>query len=157
MATRKNPPCFICNSEPCTCKRLYNPAQVIKTPNPIPLNQPPYDSILLEAEGLVHGDRNADYGHPLDDFTRTAKMWSAILRVEVTPEQVGLCMMTVKISRECNHPKRDNMTDAAGYAETVEWCKNERQRRDSFLPPQAPIEDSPAPLHNPDAIIKPII
>ncbi len=87
------------------------------------------DSVLSEANGLVHGDRNDDYGHPLDDFSRTAKMWGAILGVEVKPEHVGLCMIAVKLSRQCNRPKRDNMVDAAGYAETVDWVMEEKEKR----------------------------
>jgi hypothetical protein len=86
------------------------------------------ETILQEAQRLVHGDRGADYGHPIDDFTRTGKMWAAILGVDtVSAEQVGLCMMAVKISRQCNRPKRDNMTDAAGYAETVQMISDRRQ------------------------------
>jgi len=77
------------------------------------------NSILTEAQGLVHGDRQQSYGHPYADFSRTAAMWSAILGVPVEPEQVGLCMIAVKLSRECNRHKRDNLTDIAGYAETV--------------------------------------
>lgn len=86
-------------------------------------------SILTEANNLVHGERNESYGHPLDDFSRTAKIWSAILGIGVTPEQVGLCMIGVKLSRQCNRPKRDNMVDAAGYAETVDWVMEEKERR----------------------------
>lgn len=87
------------------------------------------ETTLQEAQRLVHGDRGAAYGHPLDDFNRSAKMWSAILGITVTAEQVGLCMIAVKISRQCNKPKRDNMVDAAGYAETVQMCIDERERR----------------------------
>ncbi len=88
------------------------------------------ESVLQEAQRLVHGDRGEAYGHPLDDFSRTGKMWAAILGVaEVTAEQVGLCMIAVKISRHCNKPKRDNMTDVAGYAETVQMCADERGAR----------------------------
>ena len=76
-------------------------------------------SILQTAEKLVHGDRGDAYGHPIHDFTRTAKIWSAILGIDVTPEQVGLCMVGVKISRECNKHKDDNLVDGAGYFETV--------------------------------------
>lgn len=86
-------------------------------------------SVLPEADGLVHGDRNTSYGPPLDDFARTAKMWGAILGVEVQPEQVPLCMIALKISRQCHRPKRDNMVDIAGYAETAEWCLHEKRRR----------------------------
>ena len=87
------------------------------------------ETVLQEAQRLVHGDRGADYGHPLDDFSRTALIWSAILGVQVTAEQVGLCMIGVKLSRQCNKPKRDNMVDAAGYAETVQMCRDEYNRR----------------------------
>ncbi len=88
-----------------------------------------HETILQEAQRLVYGDRGAAYGHPLDDFGRTAKIWSAILGCRVTAEQVGLCMIGVKISRQCNQPKRDNLTDAAGYAATVQMCIEERERR----------------------------
>lgn len=86
-------------------------------------------NILEEANSLVYGDRQASYGHPLDDFERTAKIWSAILGHEVTAEQVGLCMCAVKISRQCNKPKRDNLVDLAGYAATVEMVISEKERR----------------------------
>ncbi len=84
------------------------------------------ESILFEAHNLVHGVRGEDYGHPYEDFSRTAKIWSAILGVDVTPEQVALCMIGVKISRECNKPKRDNRIDIAGYAEALDMVVNYR-------------------------------
>jgi hypothetical protein len=46
-----------------------------------------HESVLNEAEKLVHGDRNASYGHPLDDFRRTAKMWIAIAERQPKPGQ----------------------------------------------------------------------
>lgn len=99
-----------------------------------------HKSVLTEAEGLVHGDRNVSYGHPMDDFTRTAKMWSALFGIEFTAEQVGLAMICVKLSRERHAPKRDNLVDIAGYAETVEWTKDERYRRETLLETFAPTE-----------------
>ena len=56
-----------------------------------------WGSVLLEAQYLVHGSRGVDYGPPLDDFSRTAAMWSAIPGFPVTAEQVGLCMVAVKM------------------------------------------------------------
>lgn len=87
------------------------------------------ETILAEADRLVSGDRGSDYGHPLDDFSKTALIWHAILGIPVTPEQVGLCMVGVKLSRECNRHKRDNLVDTAGYAKTVQMIHEERDRR----------------------------
>ena len=76
-------------------------------------------NILHEADKLVHGDRGDDYGSPREDFERTAKLMSAVLGTSVTAEQVPLLMMCVKLSRQCHKPKRDNLVDIAGYAETA--------------------------------------
>lgn len=89
----------------------------------------PTETILQEAQRLVHGDRGADYGHPLLDYERTAKIWSAIIGHEITAEQAILCMIGMKLSRECNKHKRDNLTDAAGYAECLSMVHDERARR----------------------------
>lgn len=99
-------------------------------------------NVLEEANKLVHGDRNADYGHPLDDFSKTAAMWSAILGVHVTPEKVGLCMCAVKISRQLNKPKPDNLIDLAGYAETVNMVIEEKHRRELLTTTFGPIKDA---------------
>lgn len=85
------------------------------------------ESPLAEADRLVSGARNDDYGHPIDDFTRIGRMWGAILGIDdVDPALVGLCMVAVKIGREVHRPKRDNSVDGAGYFKTV-WMIRERQ------------------------------
>lgn len=99
------------------------------------------ESALQEAQRLVHGDRGAAYGHPIDDYTRTGRMWGAVLdgwlrqqpgfadipRVpDIDPRIACLLMAAVKISREVNAPKRDNRVDLAGYAECAQMVA-ERQ------------------------------
>jgi hypothetical protein len=87
----------------------------------------PRESILAEADRLVSAARQTDYGHPIEDFTRTGRMWGAILgTADVPPDKVAMCMVALKLSRECNRPKRDNRTDAAGYVKTLELVR-ERQ------------------------------
>lgn len=85
------------------------------------------ESILAEAERLVTGDRNGAYGHPHEDFTRTAKIWSGILGFDVSPEQIGLCMIGLKLSREVHRHKHDNLVDMAGYAKTVDMVHEYRR------------------------------
>ena len=77
-------------------------------------------TILKEAEELVYGDRNKDYGTVTDNFTTIAKLWSVVLNQNVTAEQVALCMVQVKVARQLFKPKRDNLVDGAGYFATIE-------------------------------------
>lgn len=83
-------------------------------------------TVLDEAARLTVGDRQADYGHPIEDHTRTATMWSALLGRPVTAEQVCLCMVALKLSRQCHRPKRDNLVDACGYLRNVEMIEERR-------------------------------
>ena len=87
------------------------------------------ESILLEAERLTSEDRNETYGHPLDNFSRAAAIWSAILGIEVTAEQVALCKIAMKMAREVHQHGHDNLIDIAGYARTLQMVIDERARR----------------------------
>jgi hypothetical protein len=86
-------------------------------------------NILEEANFLVNGARQSSYDHPLDNFTRIAKIWSVILDKEITPEQVGLCMVGMKVARESFTHKQDNLIDGAGYFYTIQLVKEEAERR----------------------------
>lgn len=67
------------------------------------------ETVLQEAQRLVYGDRNKDYGSPLSDYEKVAKLWSVVLKMEVTPLQAALCMCCIKISREINKHKRGQL------------------------------------------------
>jgi len=89
------------------------------------------EGILNEAKRLTTGSRHNDYGHPRDDFARTAQMWTGILaeklrpRCEITAMDVPLCMIAVKLARQAHRHKRDNLVDVAGYARTAAMIAGE--------------------------------
>jgi len=91
-----------------------------------------HESIAQEAHRLVLGDRGKAYGHPIFDMTRSADMLTSLLRDKLKPgvrleaEDIGQAMICVKQSRHRNAPKRDNMTDTAGYALTLQMIKEWR-------------------------------
>ncbi|AGK87528.1 phosphofructokinase [Mycobacterium phage HINdeR] len=84
------------------------------------------ESILQEAQRLIHGQRNKDYGHPRENFGHTAALFSAYLGIEVTMLDVAQLMMLLKMSRQHGTGyHRDSTTDIAGYAGCIERCYDE--------------------------------
>ncbi len=45
---------------------------------------------LREAAKIIAGDRDAQYGGPEENFTRIAKVWSMILGVDISTEDVAM-------------------------------------------------------------------
>jgi hypothetical protein len=87
------------------------------------------DDLLGAAKELVNGDREDDYGEPLENHRRIAGMWSAITGHEYTPEMVALMMIGLKLarlSRRTNH--FDSWVDVAGYA-ALGWEMASREPR----------------------------
>lgn len=86
----------------------------------------PIDPTLAsEAVQVVTGPRQDAYDHPRRNFARIAALWSPILGVPVTPEQVALCCVQIKVAREIHTHKRDNLVDAIGYLLTLDACMDE--------------------------------
>ena len=77
-------------------------------------------SVLLEADMLVNGERQEQYGEPREHFEMVAKLWSGVMGWEMSAADVALCMVLLKIVREVHGHKRDNIVDAAGYLEIYE-------------------------------------
>lgn len=77
------------------------------------------DTYVAEAEKLVTGERQGDYGHPRDDFYRTASMWQYVLGRKPSTIDVAAAMICVKISRQMNKHKDDNLVDICGYARCI--------------------------------------
>lgn len=73
--------------------------------------------LLTDAEKIINGDRNNEYGEPTQDFDRTAIMWSMYLGRELQAHDVAAMMILLKLSRIVWSPKnRDHWLDIAGYS-----------------------------------------
>jgi uncharacterized protein DUF6378 len=79
----------------------------------------PGQSEMIEADGLVNGDRQADYGTPRANYEGIAKVWSGILwpilKRDITASEAALMMAGLKLQRQGMKHKRDNLVDAHGY------------------------------------------
>lgn len=72
--------------------------------------------ILATAETLINGQRAKDYGDAAENFRRIADLWEPVLGVNVTTEQVALCLLQLKVSRLITSPgHEDSWIDACGY------------------------------------------
>lgn len=91
--------------------------------------EPWAESVCEEAQRIIHGPRRTDYGHPLDNHTRTAALWAAYLGVAITPEQVCFLNVLQKVARSQQAITRDTLTDICGFAGNIELVQNERARR----------------------------
>jgi len=97
------------------------------------------DNILDLANSAVGGKRGDHYGHQLDDFTRSAQMISGLLGHPVKPSDIPLIMICIKLSRQKNQYKADNLVDIAGCALTAEMVHKEAMKRDANTSTFAPL------------------
>ena len=81
---------------------------------------------VLEEASEVVADRHASYGHPYDNLSDVAKMWSGLFCVDISAEDVALAMILVKVCREKNMHKLDNLIDIAGYTQCIQDIKDIR-------------------------------
>lgn len=73
--------------------------------------------ILDEAARIVTGERQNQYGKAEDSFALIGGLWSDYLGVYISPRDVALMMILLKVAREKGGKgKADNWIDIAGYA-----------------------------------------
>lgn len=97
--------------------------------------EPPKDtaSVLLEAESLVNGDRAKAYGPATKSFKRIADISTSLMTEEelngneITDIMICKILVALKLARQINSHKRDNLVDLAGYASL--WNEIENAKR----------------------------
>jgi len=72
---------------------------------------------MLQQAAAVIDERSAAYGDVLMSMSAIAERWSITLGHDVTPAQVVLCMIDLKLTRLMHDPThRDSALDVIGYA-----------------------------------------
>lgn len=82
----------------------------------------PREQLLDDAQQLIAGHRDKEYGSPTDNFARAAQTLSALgYRAphggDILPHDVAIMMLAVKLCRLAFDPaNQDTWMDVAGYA-----------------------------------------
>ena len=72
--------------------------------------------LLQHAAGVIE-NRERSYGPAAESFEAVAARWSLVLGITVTPAQVALCLIDLKLARLTRDPMHlDSIVDIAGYA-----------------------------------------
>jgi len=116
---KDHPDSFV-NDEMHLARRLCMPmlyADSYKEPSPL------MESVLQEAQRIVYGNRQVDYGHPCVSLNQIAQLWTGYSEARIgstviyLPIDVAMMMVLSKVGRILNSPhNRDHFTDIAGWA-----------------------------------------
>jgi len=78
------------------------------------------EAMLRHAATLVT-ERRQLYGDPAAGMAIVAKRWSITLGRQVTPAEVVLCLIDLKLARLGHDPRhQDSLLDVAGYAAVLQ-------------------------------------
>ena len=73
--------------------------------------------MFLKHVANVIAERSTQYGDPAGNMAAIAARWSSTLGREVTPAQVVLCLLDLKLARLAHDPTHeDSAVDVCGYA-----------------------------------------
>ena len=72
---------------------------------------------FLKHVANVIAERSSQYGDASSNMAAIASRWSATLGREITPAQVVLCLLDLKLARLAHDPSHeDSAIDVCGYA-----------------------------------------
>jgi Domain of unknown function (DUF6378) len=93
-------------------------------------------TILQEAQEIIYGDREETYGRPDKNLNAIAALWTDYLFAKakggtegifISPQDVCMMMVLMKVARQVNSFKRDNLVDICGYAALNDRLENPQE------------------------------
>lgn len=129
------PACDCCFDPNGGCGNSIEMATVARRETTENIQETMTDDILNKARTVCE-DRGEHYGDPFTDFSKIAHLWDVVLDCEhpITPEQVALCMILVKVARitqNHNFYHADSVLDVIGYANCLEKVANHHKSEES--------------------------
>ena len=84
------------------------------------------DSIpkFLESVQQTIDQRGQEYGTPADNLKRISTLWSMHIGFELSEYDVAIMMVMLKLARNANDHKDDNLLDAAAYLALADSVKD---------------------------------
>ncbi len=78
----------------------------------------------MEAENIVNGDRNEQYGDPNIAFDEYSDILNTVFGIKLTSVEICKVQMAIKLGRLKYKYKRDSVVDLCGYAEILDRLEN---------------------------------
>lgn len=70
----------------------------------------------IESVAAIIRERNLNYGSPYANHVAVAQLWSVLLQKDVSPNEVVMCMVALKLARLIHEPTHDDSwADIIGY------------------------------------------
>ena len=83
-------------------------------------------TLLEEAEEIFSKSRESDYGSAYKNHKHIKEIYNSITGQDISEEDVVMMMYSVKLSREQNKHKRDNLVDVIGYTFVLDKINEEK-------------------------------
>ena len=84
--------------------------------------------LLAEASSLTSGERNKDYGDPVENMTHIASIFNAMTGHKIKPSEVPMFHIATKLARRRTSPlKRDHYVDIMAYVGIAYECEVEEK------------------------------
>ena len=80
--------------------------------------------IFLNLVQVTIDQRGRDYGTPAENLKSISTLWSMHLEFDITEYDVAIMMTMLKLARNANEPKDDNLLDAAAYLALADSVKD---------------------------------
>jgi hypothetical protein len=84
-------------------------------------------TILEEANEIINGSRQQDYGDAVESFRRIAEMVKLMTGKDFSPSDCCKVLIAVKLTRESFKHKRDNLVDACGYMNILQLLEEREE------------------------------